>query len=457
MKIQLKNNAMVGVIGGGPAGSFFSYMLLNLAKEKGIKLNLEIYEGKHFSKSGPTGCNFCAGVISETLIEKMEHIGIIIPDEIAQSKVEGYCMKTSLGEVLLYHPYTKIRIISVFRGNGPLFSNLTKNISFDDLLLKESIKMGAKVIYEIVHDIQFPLEPTDQITLIVGKEKRIVKVDFLIGAFGLNISFMDKIKNAGFGYKPPKVYRTFQTEIKCNSTFIREKFKSFIYIYNLGIQHIRFAAIVPKGEYLTLTIIGEKNINYQEILDFLKNQCIKEIIPRNWHFSTQHCHCFPNIAITSAKKPYTNRFAIIGDASCSRYYKNGIESAFITATIAAKTAINHGISEKDFEKWYWKKTRKLRIDNIFGKLLFHINDNIVKFKLITESHLIIANSTGYASSVLREILWNMFTGNIEYYKIFIKILNPALHITIFISLITAKLIKMKNILAKFIKSLAKYI
>ena len=64
---------------------------------------------------------------------------------------------------------------------------------------------------------------------------------------------------------------------------------------------------------------------------------------------------------------------IIGDASCTRYYKNGIESAFKTAKLAAETAINNGISNTAFKRGYFRQARKQIIwDNFFGKVLFGI-------------------------------------------------------------------------------------
>ena len=41
---------------------------------------------------------------------------------------------------------------------------------------------------------------------------------------------------------------------------------------------------------------------------------------------------------------------MIGDASISRTYKNGIESAFDTARLAAHTIFERGFSEEDFKK-----------------------------------------------------------------------------------------------------------
>jgi flavin-dependent dehydrogenase len=422
--LRIYNNSKVIVIGGGPAGAFFSYYILKLAKEKNLNLDLSILEGKYFVRSGPPGCNFCAGVLSETLIKKMERIGIILPQEIAQSSVEGYCMLTKKGELWLTHPLHARKIATVFRGNGPLFSNITKNISFDDFLLREALKMGARVYYKKVSSIELPSKPEEKV--LVKTEDETFEADLVVGAFGLNTDFLEKVKRMGFGYKPPKVLKTCQTELKIGSEFVKEKFKDFIFILNIGIKGFRFSAIIPKGEYITITLVGNDDLTFSKMEKFLKEDFMKKLLPDGFSLPHQHCHCLPRIAVTSAKKPFTDRFVIIGDASCSRYYKNGIESALITASLAAETAINLGISEKDFRKGYWRKARKIIIDNFFGRLLFSLNDFIARADFIVESHIRIARSNSFPSKILRNILWNMFTGNIDYWRIFLKSVNPFL-------------------------------
>jgi hypothetical protein len=61
----LNNGSRVAVMGGGPAGSFFSFFLLDMAERAGIQLQVVIYEPRDFSLAAPQGCNMCGGVISE--------------------------------------------------------------------------------------------------------------------------------------------------------------------------------------------------------------------------------------------------------------------------------------------------------------------------------------------------------------------------------------------------------
>ena len=55
-------------MGGGPAGSFFSYFCLGMAERVGLNIELDLYEPRDFSRPAPHGCNMCGGVISESLV-----------------------------------------------------------------------------------------------------------------------------------------------------------------------------------------------------------------------------------------------------------------------------------------------------------------------------------------------------------------------------------------------------
>ncbi|HLG29880.1 MAG TPA: hypothetical protein VI387_06670, partial [Candidatus Brocadiales bacterium] len=134
----LKDGSKIAIVGGGPAGSLFAHFAHKLAKEKGINVEVTIFEGKDFTQRGPKGCNMSAAVISETLFEKLENQNIIIPDTCIQQHIEGYHFQTQDFGLFLRHPDPshKPKIVTVFRGNGPWFSTQTENISFDDFLLK---------------------------------------------------------------------------------------------------------------------------------------------------------------------------------------------------------------------------------------------------------------------------------------------------------------------------------
>jgi hypothetical protein len=122
----------------------------------------------------------------------------------------------------------------------------------------------------------------------------------------------------------------------------------------------------------------------------------------------------------------------------------------VTARSAAETAIFHGVDAASFKEQYYKQAKKLIIhDNIYGRLLFFLNDKISSVPLLTQAHLSLAkkkNRLGSAEKV-RKILWNMFTGNIPYRDIFKISLSPKLLISLLsetIILLTHKIFDIKK-------------
>ena len=70
--ITLKDGSKIAIIGGGPAGSFFAHFAQKWALKRGTDVSITIFDGKDFLQRGPKGCNLCAGIIAESLNQKMK-------------------------------------------------------------------------------------------------------------------------------------------------------------------------------------------------------------------------------------------------------------------------------------------------------------------------------------------------------------------------------------------------
>lgn len=426
------------MIGGGPAGSFFTHFVLKFAKEYGYNIRIIVLDGRDFIQKGPVGCNMCAGVLSETLIRKMECEGIVLPKARVQQEIDGYYFQTQERGISLRHPEPghKPKIVTVFRGNGPRFSALTANISFDDFLLKYVVSQGAKVFPAVVEEIELPKGPYDLVN-IVYKEARIRKklsCDLIVGAFGLNTALIKRIIGKESGYREPRSVRTCNSELYLGRSFIQERFHNIIYVFALGIKPIKFAALIPKGDYVTVSLVGNEDITKSHLLEFMEHPKVRELLPRGWTLPGNLCICFPKIPVSHATHPYSNRLVIIGDASISRTYKNGIESAFDTAKLAAQTIFKNGISEDDFRKGYYMPAlRLLAQDNLFGNIMFAIHDYTTSRKQLVNVQIdhLEQRKDAWESIQINGILWNMVTGNASYKEIFSKAIDPRLHVAMF--------------------------
>jgi flavin-dependent dehydrogenase len=384
---ELKDGSRIAIIGGGPAGSFFAHFIQKYAHEKGLSLSITIFDGKDFLLKGPKGCNLCAGILSDSLHQKLIEEGIFLPERRIINRLEGYYLHVDNEHLLLSCEEDKMnKIATVFRGNGPRYSTFPAIVSFDDFLLSLTQDKGAKVISQPVWDIKFPKYNNELLSLFFGKRNSLQKfdADLVVGAFGVNSFLTKKMQDLGFGYKPPSTLITYQAELKLGKEKVFKEFGNIIHVYMPRSNNIRYATVIPKGDYISVTLIGKKNATKDIFSGFIKLKEIRNKIPH----SSPQCFCYPKIAISPSKNPFTDRLVIIGDASFSRHYKNGIESAFITAKLAAETAYHIGIDASSFSSYFYKKAKMLIIrDNYYGRFLFLINDIISSIPLLTESHL----------------------------------------------------------------------
>ncbi len=171
----------------------------------------------------------------------------------------------------------KPKIVTVFRGNGPLQSEHEGNISFDDYLLNHVKEQGVEITFEIVKDFKLPDRDGDPVKVISGdgNSKSEFEADLVVGAFGVNTGMMEKVANMGFGYKPPKTVRTCQCEIMLSQEHIENTFGNNIFVFALGKCELKFASITPKADYVTVNLVGRKDLTRNNLIDFLKHPAVK--------------------------------------------------------------------------------------------------------------------------------------------------------------------------------------
>jgi flavin-dependent dehydrogenase len=375
----------------------------------------------------------CAGVISENLFNNLEEEGINIADFCVQRKIEGYCFQTQDESVVLHHPVPghTPKIVTVFRGNGPLQSQHEGNISFDDYLLNHVKEQGVEVIFDMVKDFRLPVRKGEPVKVICGERnsEHEFEADLVVGAFGVNTGMMEKVANMGFGYRPPKTVRTCQCEIILNREYIEETFGNNVFVFALGKSELKFASITPKADYVTVNLVGRKDLTRNNLIDFLDHPAIRKLMPEKWRIPNNFCMCISKIPVTYAKHPFADRLVVLGDASISRSYKSGIESAFNMAKMSAYTAFKNGVSAKSFMNGYFKPAKRLLArDNFYGIMMLKINDYISSNRQLANRQVKFVKSRDDKKTArqINEILWNMLTGNVPYKEIFVKAMNLRL-------------------------------
>lgn len=429
--LVLGNQARIAVIGAGPAGCFFAHTTLQLASRLNRAIQVTLFDGKDFTQSGPVGCNMCAGVLSASLLQHLQAEGIYLPNSRLQREVSGYYLQMCDEGIDIMPPGQQHRITTVYRGNGPRFCEVQGVISFDDFLLEQVKVEGARVIQQPVRAITLPVNRQEPIRLTYGSkgEESTFEADLVVCAFGVNSAMIRLLERLGFGYHPPRLLRLCQAELPLPADYIQQRLKNRIFTFNLELQKIHFAAWVPKANRVSMTVVCTHDATKQDLLVVLNHPAVRQWLPPGWHLPVHICSCYPSVPLTASVQPYTDRLVIIGDACCSRYFKNGIESAYITARLAAQTALNIGVSQEAFRDGYDRILRRTLIrDNRYGRFLFKIDYLISHYDILRRIHLRVAQwpASHPASRQLHEILWNMSTGDCSYHKIFWTCMHPNL-------------------------------
>ena len=424
----LENGSEIAVIGGGPTGSFFSIFALKMAKMIGKELNVTIYEPKDFTKDGPLGCNRCGGIISELLVQTLAVEGINLPETLVQRGINSYRLYTDHGNVFIETPSHEKTIATVYRGGGPKGIIGKDKESFDRFLLDLAVSEGA------IHN---PLK-IDRIEynnirpVLYAKGQKIQEPDLAVGAIGVKSQTYKIFEDMGFGYRRPETVTAAIAEISMHRSAISEYFGNSVHLFLLPIKGVKFAAMIPKGTYITVCILG-KDIVMDTINNFLDNRVVKSILPKTETY-TINCRCLPKMNVGAPKIPFNHRVILCGDAGSTRLFKDGLGAAYIMGKAAAKTAVFHGVSKQHFQKEYYPVYRNIIIDNKFGKVLFAVTDAFKVHKVLNKSMFRVVQKEQLEPScpkILSSVLWDMFTGNELYKDIFRRAINFPLFFDMF--------------------------
>ena len=181
--LVLEDGSKIAVIGGGPAGSFFTYFALDFAQRFDLNINIDIIESKDFNCAGPSGCNNCGGIVSESLIQLLSTEGIVLPSTVIRRGIESYSMHFEHGSAIIETPFQEQRIASMFRGIGPRGNVNKEQVSFDNYLMEICEHNGAKLINDKITELS-RLPDGIMVKTKKGLEN---KYDLIVGAVGLNL------------------------------------------------------------------------------------------------------------------------------------------------------------------------------------------------------------------------------------------------------------------------------
>lgn len=422
-RLELEDGATVAVIGGGPAGSFFSYFLLEMAQRVGLDLLVDIYEPRDFSRPGPASCNMCGGIISESLVQSLAVEGIKLPPTVVQRGIDSYFLHTDVGSARIATPLQEKRIGAIYRGVGPRGVKETKWRSFDGYLLELALAKGARHIRGRVDGLGWD-DDRPQIKTQTGSPQT---YDLLVAAVGVNTGTLKLFAGLGLGYRPPPTTKTYICEFCLGQEIVSRYLGSSMHVFLLNIPRLEFAAIIPKGDCVTVCLLG-REIDKPLVEAFLGTPEVRRCMPPDWQIPPDFCHCSPSLSVGSACQPFRDRMVFVGDCGVTRLYKDGIGAAYRTAKAAAKTAIFRGISGEDFRQHYWPACHAIDTDNRIGKLVFAITRLIQRQRYLRLGLLKMVSKEQAENAGPRRmstVLWDTFTGSAAYREVFLRALHPA--------------------------------
>lgn len=412
---KITTGSRVAIIGGGPAGSSFALYLMQYAREQGIYPEVTIYQGRDFNELGPPGCKGCAGILSMAALRNLQELGLTIPADIVRSKVEQYTVHSPYTSISLSNPENELQIASIYRGGGPRIAHHTGQISFDGWLLSKAQEHGARVVNQTVAGIRLG----DEVAIEAGDKE--LAYDLVVLATGVNTK---PLPIRGLDYIPPRTQMMTLGELYLGNARVESLLGNAAHAFLIPNSGIIFGTLIPKGAYVNVAILhsGEHPVS---VTGFLSNDIVRTVLSGNYEVA---CGCRPRAVVSSARNYYADSFIAIGDAAVTRLYKDGIGSSLLTARQAARCAVNHGVSRRDFARHYAPFCSAINKDNQWGHSLFSINDKAKDSPVFLRAqHRLIGdeqhNTRGRQH--FTKAAWGMFTGNYSYTSIASMTLNPV--------------------------------
>ncbi len=420
--LTLENGARVAVVGGGPAGSFFSYFLLNLAKLVDLKLTVDIFEPRPFTHCGPAGCNHCGGIVSESLVQLLAAEGINLPPDAVQRGIDSYQLHMDVGQVRIETALHEQRIAAVSRGNGPRSSEPRMLLGFDRFLQELACEHGATLHRRLVTGVEF--SPSDaRITCADGAAG---SYDFVAVAAGINTALAGQIAPAGVAPRRAQTLTTFICEFQLGRDVVNSYFGNSMHVFLMDLPRLEFAALIPKDEYVTMCMLGH-DVDEELVNAFLNSPQVRECFPGGV-VPGNVCHCFPRINVRPHPQPFGDRFVMIGDTGVARLYKDGIGSSYRTAKAAALTAVLHGIAEENFREYFAPTCRMITSDNAIGRAVFKGSHLFQRFRFTRRALLrmtTLEQQSATSPRRLSGILWDVFSGSAPYKDIMMRGMHPG--------------------------------
>ena len=448
----LGEGATVAVVGGGPGGAFSAIHLLNRARQHGIAIRVVIFESRchptgkvQDGLAGPyVGCPQCAGGISPGLHEALESLGISLAPEVVQARISSITVQGNWKSIYLPIPQSRT-MSSVFRGTLPFGQHLPADC-FDAALLRFAIAAGAELIGSRVFRAAYLENGGVELSYMANSVECQLKADFAIFAGGVNDSrergtdaptTMQLFHHLQPNYVPPQLRKAliFELEAREPGSMAREGELHFVECSSNTLR-LDMCSILSKRGYITVSLVGESvdesdshQQNLNVIKDFLSQPQIRRVLPIQMRPCVR-CICNPSLVVGTAKWPFADRIAAVGDMVTARQYKDGILSAHNMAASVADTIFSRGVSSSGLAEGYGRMIAGIQKDNRYAVVIFVLYrrffTNPVLSRIIYQAFTSEKKTRTESQRTFRNIFWAISSGDESYRDIAREMLRPGI-------------------------------
>jgi hypothetical protein len=269
-------------------------------------------------------------------------------------------------------------------------------------------------------------------------------------------ALLASIKGMNPAFVPSRSRKAFIFELEVGEEYLERNLHREAHFIESGSRRLELehAALLPKGRFLTVAMIGRcidqaalPRDSRQMVHDFLTLPQIARILP-GLTAAPISCACAPRMTDTIAKSPFGERFALIGDAAGSRLNKDGLYSAYVTASRLAHVLLHEGIDRRALARGYGNAIDWLATDNRFGRVVFALSRVAFSRSLVSR---ITYQAFATEQKMLHEnrrpvskVLWKIASGTADYQQV----LREMFRYSVLRSLLTGTAVTVRNVLCE---------
>lgn len=341
----------IAVVGGGPAGATVGMLLARAGKR------VTCYDERNVLEITRPACSGCAGLLQDSCLAALESMGLSLPEEVVQRRLRGFVVHLPHGRTLAM-PVG--RMVSVYRGFGPMETAEGPVEGFDAWLLGKAIEAGVSFRVATVRRIEIAANGVAHLSTSAGPDH----ADFVIGAFGHNRLLSRAIAiPEGEGLDEPTTQRSAVFEFSFGRDFCRQTYGDWVHVIIVTRRlhpdlPIWFAAFVPKQEgSVTVVLLGRRHVTLQDAQRFFTVGPVRGLIPDlpsnemgaltmalTSRGGCLQCVCVRNTITTTPPArfliPTRGGIALVGDAGATRPFKNGIGAAIDNGIHLARSIVD---------------------------------------------------------------------------------------------------------------------